>query len=578
MKLMRRPMSRWLLAASALWLVAAPAVIAQHTAKQDRPIELGTSGGSIEHLDFPFCCGGTLGALLQDGSGKQYILSNNHVIGRVNRAVPDEGIVQPGLIDVGCAKLPADIVGYFTEYVPISFNSNNLVDAAIAEVRPQGTNPVPFVDPEGSILEIGPLSSEIVAPFVGQMVKKSGRTTGLNFGEVLAEDVTATIKYSSQCGRSGGSDATFVHQFRTSKLAEGGDSGSVVVEDALSTPRAVGLLFAGSSTTTIVSPMDFVLDAFSFHLAMVGGTPPDPTFGTITGTVTDTDGLGISGATVSVEGTELSATTDGDGGYSLAGVPTGNQTVTASKERYQTQSKSLNVVEETNTLDFALQPEDSGGGGSEVWVQCINYETSGGRNQDRHLTVALEVRNNAGAVSGATVTATISPLGTFSTTTNSNGLAVFSFNNAAPDQCYSVTEVSVNSTSVDFPDPNGLYKVSGSKQLDSDCLDNTPTGCDGPPSTFTRSLPTQVPNTARMASAIGVKRRYEAALMRMPNVVGVGVGALRGNPVIEVYLTDVAAAAAAALPARLENVAVRPVITGEFVALPACSACTSCAP
>jgi D-alanine-D-alanine ligase-like ATP-grasp enzyme len=44
-----------------------------------------------------------------------------------------------------------------------------------------------------------------------------------------------------------------------------------MVEDIVTTPRAVGLLFAGSSTTAIGNPIDEVLNAFG--VSMVGSGP-----------------------------------------------------------------------------------------------------------------------------------------------------------------------------------------------------------------------------------------------------------------------------------------------------------------
>src|SRR5512134_3911235 len=79
-----------------------------HTAKQTPPIQLGTSGGWRYDLANGYCCGGTLGSLIQKG-GAQYVLSNYHVLasdivnggnGRV--ATTGDPVIQPGLIDVGC--------------------------------------------------------------------------------------------------------------------------------------------------------------------------------------------------------------------------------------------------------------------------------------------------------------------------------------------------------------------------------------------------------------------------------------------------------------------------------------------
>src|SRR6185369_3014304 len=46
----------------------------------------GVSGGNVLDRSSSFCCSGTLGALITDGSNR-YILSNNHVLGRSDQAV-----------------------------------------------------------------------------------------------------------------------------------------------------------------------------------------------------------------------------------------------------------------------------------------------------------------------------------------------------------------------------------------------------------------------------------------------------------------------------------------------------------
>jgi hypothetical protein len=53
-----------------------------------------------------------------------------------------------------------------------------------------------------------------------------------------------------------------------SKFLASGDSGSLMVEDVNSNPRAVGLLFAGSSTLAVANPIDDVLSFFG--ATMVG--------------------------------------------------------------------------------------------------------------------------------------------------------------------------------------------------------------------------------------------------------------------------------------------------------------------
>jgi len=66
----------------------------------------------------------------------------------------------------------------------------------------------------------------------------------------------------------------------------------------------------------------------------------------------------IEGATVSVQGTGLSARTDSQGQYQIKNVPTGQKTVIASKADYNSQSKTVNVVAgQTIILNFQLQPQ-----------------------------------------------------------------------------------------------------------------------------------------------------------------------------------------------------------------------------
>src|SRR5262249_24539016 len=116
---------------------------ATHQTLQTTPILLGSSGGNNNDYDtqgnqIVDCCGGTLGALVQNTSGTQYILSCNHVLARSDHASAGEMIVQPGLIDNNCTPngdgsgtVP---VAALTAWVPLSSSSTN-VDAAIAQVN-----------------------------------------------------------------------------------------------------------------------------------------------------------------------------------------------------------------------------------------------------------------------------------------------------------------------------------------------------------------------------------------------------------------------------------------------------------
>jgi len=230
-----------------------------HTAKQTPPIQLGTSGSPSLDIANGFCCGGTLGSLVHIGS-TQYILSNSHVLcgdvvsggnGRVSTIGDD--IQQPGLIDNNCSasgtNLVADLSSLSTVYPP---NSTPNVDCAIAQVRSG------MVRTDGAILEIGTISATTVGASVGQGVKKSGRTTALSRSSVSAINASVSVGYSTECGGS-----SFTKNYTGqilisnsgSKFLNSGDSGSLMVEDVTTNPRAVGLLFAGSSSIAVANPI-----------------------------------------------------------------------------------------------------------------------------------------------------------------------------------------------------------------------------------------------------------------------------------------------------------------------------------
>ena len=206
---------------------------------------------------------------MEDVNGKQYILSNNHVLARTNLATIGEDIIQPGLIDQNptCFKDATDIVADLSAFIPILFKTkgtmpSNVVDAAIARVRTSATGFI--VDPTGFIVDIGTLSSETVDASLGMAVKKSGRTTGLTNGNITAVHATIDVSYGS------GKTARFTNQIvvGSGDFIASGDSGSLMVEDVLTNPRAVGLLFAGGSTTAVANPIGDVLNAF--NVSMVG--------------------------------------------------------------------------------------------------------------------------------------------------------------------------------------------------------------------------------------------------------------------------------------------------------------------
>ncbi|MGD2077858.1 MAG: hypothetical protein PVH18_05720 [Chloroflexota bacterium] len=241
-------------------------------------------GVSIGHYQIT---AGTLGVVVHDrGTGERLILSNNHVLANTNDASPGDPVIQPGAADGGTVR--DDQIGTLLRFQPISFEGTseppgcnlavtyaafgnflartlgsdhrvtayrpqqaaNLVDAALARPLNNG-------DVLDEILEVGAISGTVEG-LPGMPVRKSGRTTALTSGEIMSIDTTVTVGYGA------GRTAVFEQQLVAGAMSQPGDSGSLVVE--ASSQRAVGLLFAGSNTTTIFSPIEFVQDLLNVNV------------------------------------------------------------------------------------------------------------------------------------------------------------------------------------------------------------------------------------------------------------------------------------------------------------------------
>ena len=235
-----------------------------HEKVQTTPILLGSSGGNNRDYDLSGgqivdCCSGTLGALVQDTAGRQYILGNNHVLANSDHAAIGDAITQPGLIDNNCTPYSeggnATPVALLSGWLPLKLRQTN-VDAAIAQVNPGAVNPA------GAILELGALQAggQLAAAPPGtsstggrgenatlrMLVAKSGRTTGLTCGAVSAVAVDVEVAYFADCAESKPYlTKLFTNQIALSgsQFSDSGDSGALVVDAANAEP--VGLFFAG---------------------------------------------------------------------------------------------------------------------------------------------------------------------------------------------------------------------------------------------------------------------------------------------------------------------------------------------
>lgn len=131
---------------------------------------------------------------------------------------------------------------------------------------------------------------------------------------------------------------------------------------------------------------------------------PTTATGTVTGTVTNaTGGAAISGATVALQGTSYTATTDANGLYTISSVTPASYTVTGALTGY-------------NSYTSASQVTVTGGATTtHSFTMSVQYETGKG-----HITGTVTDDASA-AVSGATVQIVEKGKATISDTTDANG-------------------------------------------------------------------------------------------------------------------------------------------------------------
>jgi hypothetical protein len=256
-----------------------PIVAFQDPKQRLRPARPGCSIGHYQ------ITAGTLGCLVKRGN-QVYILSNNHVLANSNTAQVGDPIWQPGKYDGGTS---ADQFATLEQFISIGFPGDPL-PTSTPTPQPGGCSPLasimkyfqaqPTATPSTQINEPGnntvdcaiakPLSTDLVSPDIlnigvpvgvgtatlGTPLQKMGRTTGYTTGQITQVDVTVSVDY-------GGKVAAYRNQLMAGALSQGGDSGSAVLD---MNKRVVGLLFAGSNTTTIMNPFQAVLDALQVQL------------------------------------------------------------------------------------------------------------------------------------------------------------------------------------------------------------------------------------------------------------------------------------------------------------------------
>jgi hypothetical protein len=227
--------------------------------QRHRPI---VGGLSIAPLNESFV--GTLGCFLRrmvGGTEQVFGLSNNHVMADTNRLPIGTSIVQPGP-EVAPTN-SGDIFAAFSTFTPLQFPTTRLnpivnrFDAAIAVVTDLG------LIRRGQIFRIKNYNPRLLTAVPGMRVTKSGRTTGVTTGVVMATRVNGVqVNYGT---RTSPRIATFNDTIEiigdnNRAFSAPGDSGAVILDRG--TGRPVALLFAGDGRTTTACDLGAVCQQF----------------------------------------------------------------------------------------------------------------------------------------------------------------------------------------------------------------------------------------------------------------------------------------------------------------------------
>jgi hypothetical protein len=214
---------------------------------------------------------GTLGCLVRSQDGTLFGLSNNHITGGCNYAVPGLPILAPGILDVAAGGQDPETIGHhhnsypFVDGIPEIVPAEENLDAAIFK-----------------ILDADRVSSrqrqhwdtpaDCVPMEVGMRVAKVGRTTGLTHGEVTSElfDCEQVEYEVDVCGgkKYVYFKSLFIIHSPSGFFSQSGDSGSLVINiDKDGKHHAVGIIVGGDGLgLTFALSLDRALSYFNVEL------------------------------------------------------------------------------------------------------------------------------------------------------------------------------------------------------------------------------------------------------------------------------------------------------------------------
>jgi hypothetical protein len=291
---------RYAISAQTLVAIVLVCFVRSAGAQVTRPTPMGVEGsnGAVSSTTFPcFGIGGTLGALVADQNGTEYILSNAHVFavgpsGFFANGYP-EPITQPspfGVVSTCEAITPALIasiqVATLSTVAPLNFDgSMSQADAAIAKVLPDMAS--------SSISEI-PFFSGVQLKVVKKnlQVQMTGAASGNTIGHVISKmlmpaDVTVCQHIPTAKGETkktcGLTTIKLNNTFdvKPGNFAQHGDSGALVLTVG-PCPQPVGVLVSGNGSKAVVEAIGSTLNAlqsaggYSSLSIIPGGTSCTP--------------------------------------------------------------------------------------------------------------------------------------------------------------------------------------------------------------------------------------------------------------------------------------------------------------
>jgi hypothetical protein len=223
------------------------------------------------------CIGaGTLGFLAMDAAGDFFGISNNHVTGACNNAMPGLPILAPGPLDATEEACDPFTIGRHARLLPINdgIPENISIDVNCDAGAFRLTDRDKVTSMQGTFYDT---PAEVAEPVPGMVVEKVGRTTGRTGGKIVAISASPVpvqynvteygIRKNVYFGR-----VYIVQSDNEQPFSKAGDSGSLVVSvDSQGARQSVGLIFAGNEQRALsfILPLPEILQ--KLELTIVSG-------------------------------------------------------------------------------------------------------------------------------------------------------------------------------------------------------------------------------------------------------------------------------------------------------------------